>query len=309
MTSLHSPDEHERDLANRLATWAVERAFDGPNTIGRAPVSLDRPSAITSEGIGVERAVDLWRDVIAPENLALDHRRFMAFLPIAPAPMATVVDMVVGAAALGAESRLEATGAVDAENEALSFLSHVFGLPDSAGGCFVSGGTAGNLSALAVARDEFRRRTNQQRCVAFATAGAHSSVGSALHLLDVELVDQPTPNVCAIIGTAGTTNAGLVDNLAELADIAADLGAWFHVDAAYGGPAILAPSARGRFAGIERADSIVVDPHKWLFGPLDCGALLYRDATRGLTRIANGPRISTRCRAPTSSTRVTSRST
>ncbi len=83
--------------------------------------------------------------------------------------------------------------------------------------------------------------------------------------------------VCAVVANAGSTNAGLVDDLAGIARVCDERGLWMHVDAAYGGGALLAPSARPRFAGIERSDSLVVDPHKWLYAPLDCAALLYRN--------------------------------
>ncbi len=81
----------------------------------------------------------------------------------------------------------------------------------------------------------------------------------------------------AVVATAGTTNAGVVDDLAAVAAACADLDTWMHVDGAYGGAALAAPSARHRFAGIEAADSFIVDPHKWLFAPFDSCALLYRD--------------------------------
>jgi glutamate/tyrosine decarboxylase-like PLP-dependent enzyme len=81
----------------------------------------------------------------------------------------------------------------------------------------------------------------------------------------------------AVVATCGTTNAGVIDPLAAIADVADELGAWFHVDGAYGGAGLAAPSVRERYRGIERADSFIVDPHKWLFAPFDCCALLYRD--------------------------------
>ncbi|MHB1875966.1 MAG: pyridoxal phosphate-dependent decarboxylase family protein, partial [Streptosporangiaceae bacterium] len=84
-------------------------------------------------------------------------------------------------------------------------------------------------------------------------------------------------SIAAVVATAGTTNAGIIDDLAGLAEVADGLGAWFHVDGAYGGAGLFAPSVRHRYAGIERADSFVVDPHKWLFAPFDCAALLYRE--------------------------------
>ena len=89
----------------------------------------------------------------------------------------------------------------------------------------------------------------------------------------------------AVVATAGTTNLGIVDDLAGVAEVCAEHGLWFHVDGAYGAAALAAPSARPHFAGIERADSLIVDPHKWLFAPFDCCALLYRDPELG----ARGP--------------------
>jgi aromatic-L-amino-acid decarboxylase len=172
-------------------------------------------------------------------------------------------------------------------------------MPASAGGTFVQGGSAANLSALAVARDRGRRRLGNNRSrVRFAiTTDTHSSVRNTMHLLDVDpllvpLVDDrltgdalataldacdDPASVCAVVANAGSTNAGLVDDLAGIARLCNDRDLWMHVDAAYGGGALLARSARELFVGIERSDSLVIDPHKWLYAPLDCAALLYRD--------------------------------
>ena len=84
----------------------------------------------------------------------------------------------------------------------------------------------------------------------------------------------------AVVASAGATNAGTVDDLAGVADVCGDRGIWMHVDGAYGGAGLVAPSVRARYDGIERADSFIVDPHKWLFAPYDCCALLYRDPER-----------------------------
>jgi glutamate/tyrosine decarboxylase-like PLP-dependent enzyme len=187
---------------------------------------------------------------------------------------------------------------VSAENEALRFVADLAGMPASAGGTFVQGGSAANLSALTVARDEGRRRLgdNRRRLRFAVTDDTHSSVRNTMHLLDVDALsvplvddrftgdalaatlascDDPT-SVCAVVANAGSTNAGLVDDLAGIARICDERGLWMHVDAAYGGGALLAPAARALFAGIERSDSLVIDPHKWLYAPLDCAALLYR---------------------------------
>jgi glutamate/tyrosine decarboxylase-like PLP-dependent enzyme len=137
---------------------------------------------------------------------------------------------------------------------------------------------------------------------------AHASVDNALHLLGLDAVVVPTGRSCRLTGEAvraavagrhdvgivvasgGSTNAGVVDDLAGCADVAADLGAWFHVDGAYGLSAMLLPELAPAFAGIERADSFIVDPHKWLFAPAGSCALVYRrpDLAR-LTHTQHGP--------------------
>jgi glutamate/tyrosine decarboxylase-like PLP-dependent enzyme len=100
-----------------------------------------------------------------------------------------------------------------------------------------------------------------------------------------EALDADGDGVYAVVATAGTTNLGLIDDLAGIAAVCGERGIWLHVDGAYGLGALCAPSARERLAGIERADSFIVDPHKWLFSPFDCCALVYREP--GLARAAH----------------------
>jgi glutamate/tyrosine decarboxylase-like PLP-dependent enzyme len=166
----------------------------------------------------------------------------------------------------------------------------------------------GNLSALVAARHRARgarEGASPARWLVAGTEHAHSSVASACEVMDVDFLPVPVDErgrlsgenlrqavqrraaggdvsgLFAVVATAGTTNFGIVDDLASLADAAAELGLWFHVDGAYGGAALAAPSVRHLFTGIEHADSFVVDPHKWLFAPFDCCALIYRDPEQG----------------------------
>jgi glutamate/tyrosine decarboxylase-like PLP-dependent enzyme len=124
----------------------------------------------------------------------------------------------------------------------------------------------------------------------------HASVGRALRILSVEPFvvpvadhrltgealraaldgDDHPDDVIGVVATAGTTNAGIVDDLAGISAVARQRAMWFHVDAAYGGPGLFTPLVRERYAGIENADSFVIDPHKWLYAPFDCAALVYR---------------------------------
>ena len=260
----------------------------------RAPTDVAALDAITPDGLGIAAALRLVSEVLLPNNVALDHPQFLAYIPAAPATSAALFDGLVGAWSFSGESWQEAGAAVAAENAALGWLRELAGLPDDAGGCFVNGGSAGNLSALAVARDVWRAEHGpRDRAAVACAASAHSSVRKAAALLDLDVVEIAGDErgrltgaalrdgiarrpVCAAVASAGATNTGAVDELDAIADVCADAGLWLHVDAAYGGAALCLPECAELFAGVERCDSIVIDPHKWLFSPLDCAALVYR---------------------------------
>ena len=199
--------------------------------------------------------------------------------------------MLLSAASVYAGTWIEGGGIVHAENEALRWIADLAGLGEQAGGCFVQGGTNGNLSALHAARERARHLGRPARRIA-CSEEVHSSVRTAARVMDAELVTVPlrgerlcgeelaaalAPDVFAVVATAGTTNLGLVDGLTGVAEVCREHDLWLHVDGAYGLAGLCAPSVRERFAGIERADSLIVDPHKWLFAPFDACALVYRE--------------------------------
>ena len=235
------------------------------------------------------------------DSISTDHPRYLAFIPSAPSELANLFDLVVGASALYGGSWQEGAGAVFAENQALQWLIDLAGLPASAGGVFVQGGTIGNLSSLVVARAEARKKfPDATRWVIACSEEAHSSIASAANVMDVDVLkvatrsdrklhgedvareidalhSTGTSRVFAVVATAGTTNLGIVDDLNGIADAAHLRGIWFHVDGAYGLAALCAPKVRAKFNGVEKADSFIVDPHKWLFAPFDACALIYRN--------------------------------
>ncbi len=249
------------------------------------------------------RAVlDVYVDHLADTVLSADSPRFHAFIPAAPTKASLLFDMVVSAASLQGCSWFEAAGAVMAENQALRVMADAAGMGPDAGGTFVSGGSAGNLSALVVARDTARR---QRRAAGLPESvlrvvvsdQAHSSISNALNIVGMDALvvrtvdgrmdaasieaalaaENDLSDVAAIVATAGTTNAGIIDDLAAASAVAARHGWWFHVDGAYGGAGMLVPELRPRYDGVENADSIVMDPHKWWFAPFDSAALIYKD--------------------------------
>ncbi|HVC15229.1 MAG TPA: pyridoxal-dependent decarboxylase [Acidimicrobiales bacterium] len=264
---------------------------------------------IGAGGNDVQKVLDLFAESLSTAVVSIDSPRFLSFIPAAPTKAALLFDMVVSCSSLNGTSWLLAAGVVAAENQALGILAELAGLPPEAGGTFVSGGSAANLSALLVARDTAQAASAARPAHAAhgtrpriaLSAEAHSSVTKAVHILGADAFVVPTPDhrltgecleraldasrhdgggpVVAVVATAGTTNAGIVDDMASTGEVAHGRGIWFHVDAAYGGAALFSPAARPRFDGIELADSVAIDPHKWLFAPYDCAALLYRDPT------------------------------
>ena len=244
--------------------------------------------------------MEIFDHQLATAVVSCDSPRFLSFIPAAPTKASLLFDMVVACSSLQGTSWMEAAGAVAAENQALQVLADMAGLPPGAGGCFVSGGSAGNLSALMVGRDTAAYRMGgraPERPVFAISEEAHSSVGKALRVLGVDTLlvpcedhrltgralraaldaDPRGDDAIGVVATGGTTNAGIIDDLAGVGEVAQERSLWFHVDGAYGCAALMAPSIRGRFQGIEMVDSFVVDPHKWLFAPFDCAGLLYRE--------------------------------
>ena len=291
--SLHDPDP---GLAAAVFEAALERLEADPPPLGLAPEPAALPAGtITPEGLGGDRVMALLRDTLLPATTAIDHPRYLAFIPGVSTPAASLADLLVSVYALYGGSWLESAGAVHAENEALRWLADLAGLPAGAGGCFVQGGTNGNLSALHAARERARHGGATATRVVVSEE-VHSSVRSMLRVMDAGTLEVPgarltgealraalqdDEGVFAVVATAGTTNLGTIDDLAGIADVCGERGLWMHVDGAYGLGALCAPSVRDRFTGIERADSFIVDPHKWLFAPFDSCALVYREPAYG----------------------------
>jgi L-2,4-diaminobutyrate decarboxylase len=301
---VHRRDVDTEVLTDAIVGYAVERLRMDPPPLDHSRSEAELRAlagpTVTPDGLGGLEALRVFAEVLAPSCISTDHPRFLSFVPAAPTEAAMLFDLVVGSSALYGGSWMEGSGAVFAENEALRWLADLAGFPPEAGGVFVSGGSAGNLSALVAARHRWRldqRDRATVRGAVLASTGAHSSVVAAARVMDADVVLVPASDdgrltgdalgraldqidlerVFAVVATAGTTNAGVIDDLAAAADASDRLGAWLHVDGAYGLAALAAPSIRARFDGVERADSFVVDPHKWLFAPFDCAALVYRD--------------------------------
>jgi aromatic-L-amino-acid/L-tryptophan decarboxylase len=303
---MHGVDATTEQMIRSVLAYAENRLRLDPVPLdegSRDPAELDLAvrGLLGDQPHNPDQVLGVYTSCLAPAVISADSPRFLGFIPAAPTKAALLFDMLISCASIQGISWLEAAGAIHAENQVLRLIADRAGLPPGAGGCFVSGGSAANLSALVVAREAAKRRsgaagTGRRWRVAVST-DAHSSIASTLRMLEMDPLtvrtddhrltgaalraaieaDGEPSSIAAVVATSGTTNAGIIDDLAGVAEVCRELGAWFHVDGAYGGAGLFAPSVRGAYDGIEHADSFIVDPHKWLFAPFDCAALLYRD--------------------------------
>jgi aromatic-L-amino-acid decarboxylase len=302
---MHSVDPTTEQMIRAVLAYAENRLRLDPvplDGLSRDPAALNTVLAgLLGDGPhNPDQVLGAYTSCVAPAVISADSPRFLGFIPAAPTKASLLFDMLVSCASIQGISWLEAAGAIQAENLVLRLIADRAGLPASAGGCFVSGGSAANLSALVVAREAAKRRADGadgRRFRAVVSADAHSSIISTLRILEMDALtvttsdhrltgpalraaieaDGDPASLAVVAATAGTTNAGIIDDLAGAAAVAREHGLWFHVDGAYGGAGLFAPSVRRAYDGIEHADSFVLDPHKWLFAPFDCAALLYRD--------------------------------
>lgn len=301
---MHDFVTEEGQVLDEIAAWIGHRISGSPRV---EPYCPDTIPEITPEGIGAAAAWRALRDAVLPTAFPTDHPRYLAFVGGAPTAVAVLADAALSAASVYGGSELEAGQVVAAERAALRWLCTVVGYPDTAHGTFCSGGSMANLSALVAARHRATATTGHRPGLIVAGGAAHSSVTAAAEIMgcsvavagsaeipltgaQVEsvLAGLDPGEVVAVVATAGATNTGAVDRLDEVAEVCARYAVWLHVDAAYGGAALLAPACRDVFRGLERADSVTIDPHKWLFTPYDCAAVLYRDP--GVARAAHAQR-------------------
>jgi glutamate/tyrosine decarboxylase-like PLP-dependent enzyme len=303
---MHSVDPTTEQMIRSVLAYAENRLRLNPVPLdegSRDPAELDAAigGLLGDEPHNPDQVLGAYTSVMAPAVISADSPRYLGFIPAAPTKAALLFDMLISCASIQGISWLEAAGAIHAENMVLRLIADRAGLPGAAGGCFVSGGSAGNLSALVVAREVAKRKAGdagrRRRFRIAVSTDAHSSIVNTMRILEMDALtvatddhrltgaalraaieaDGDPSSLAAVVATAGTTNAGIIDDLAGAAAVAREHGLWFHVDGAYGGAGLFAPSVRAAYDGIQHADSFVVDPHKWLFAPFDCAALLYRD--------------------------------
>ena len=313
----------EVDLASALrellpALARPDRAAAAARSSWRA--ALDEP--LPEDGAGGDAVLALLRDRFAAAGLGMEEPGFLGWIATGPAVVPAAAGLV---ASVAAPQRWWVGPGNFTEVLALRWLGQILGLDGNPAGALVSGGAVANLVALAAARQRAAERIGVDPAEdgvaalpaprVYAGETCHQVIDRALavlglgrralirlppggrgatldadqlaHAIDRDRAAGATP--VAIVATAGDASTGAIDPLPEMARVAAERDLWLHVDGAYGAFAVLDPRLADRFAGLARADSIAVDPHKWLAVPVGCGAVLVRDAGALERALALGP--------------------
>jgi aromatic-L-amino-acid decarboxylase len=300
---------HLRQLGERLdAAQAGEWSDSYPR---RASWQAALGGPLPEHGEGAEATLQVFLDHLVDNPAPLSTPHFWAWITSGPS---TTPSVVAAGAAVAAPQRGALTPWNFLEEQSLEWLGELCGLPPHLLGLYSSGGSTANLVALGAARqwayeqigiDPARDGVGSVRPTIYSSEQVHHTINrsagvlglgrSAMRIVSVtsertldvdalrkqlaaDVADDCLP--VAIVGIAGTTDTGVIDPLDQIADVAAEFGVWFHVDGAYGLPGILDPRVADRYRGVERADSVIVDPHKWLNAPVGVAATFVRD--RGL---------------------------
>src|SRR5438034_1747305 len=257
-------------------------------------------AALPTKGTDFDGLLKVFREDIIPFSRQNAHPRMFGYVQSPGTPIAAFADLLASTLNANLTVWRSAPAPVEVERLTIDWIRQILGFNAEAGGLFVSGGSMANLAALAAARQT--KDCSSGRLRIYASSETHFSIVKAAALLGIgrenvchiavderfriradDLVAKITADLEAgyvplcVVANAGTVNTGAVDPLAEIREIANRFQLWMHVDGSYGALAILAKSARELFAGIERADSVALDPHKWLYLPVDVGCVIYRD--------------------------------
>jgi glutamate/tyrosine decarboxylase-like PLP-dependent enzyme len=303
------------DLAREPLEAAAQRAAELFVSIARglesrpvAPATTrsalrDRLAGTLGEsGVGLLSALDEFERLILPDCMTTPHPLYLGLVNSSPLPGAALADLLISALNNNGGTFHQSPAMTACEEEVVRFFLNLFGFPAGSDGMILPGGTFANLQAMVLARGRAFPDGELRRPRVYTSEAAHFSVARAAYVAGIPqagVVALPTrgrgemiPEALAerirqdrrdgavpvaVIATAGTTGTGAIDPLSAIADVCSQEQVWFHVDACYGGAAILSEALRPRLGGIERADSIAVDPHKWFFIPVTAALLLTRE--------------------------------
>lgn len=300
------------ELIDTLADF-FDTIEDYPVTPGESPIALQKAignSNLPEEGSSAEKIISRSTDLLLNHSLFNGHPKFLGFITSSPAPIGVLADLLASAVNQNAGAQILSPMATEIEKQTIQWLAEFIGVSPSCGGILVSGGNMANFTAFLAARTakapknlkEDGLLNSNTKLIVYCSKTTHTWVEKAAILfghgakqtrwiptdtankMDNTILEQTIKDDIEkgfqpfmVVGTAGDVSTGVVDNLTEIASICKKHDLWFHIDGAYGAPAAIIPELKSLFEGIESADSIALDPHKWLYAPLEAGCTLVKN--------------------------------
>jgi len=301
-------------LVDRIGDF-LDSLSQRPVTTGESPSQIREvldarrglPELGTDAGALLDRAADLMFD----HSLFNAHPRFWGYVTAGAAPIGVLGELLAAAANPNCGAWLLAPMASEIEGQTIRWIAEMLGYPTDCGGLFVSGGNMANIVCFLAGRAAKggaairSKGVEGSRMRAYCSSETHTWIQKAADIsglgtesvrwvaadkdfrMDVQALRARIREDLAagdrpflVVGNAGTVSTGAVDGLKEIAEVCREFDVWFHVDGAYGALAAVAPDAAALFKGLEEADSIAVDPHKWLYAPIEAGCALVRDVAK-----------------------------
>jgi aromatic-L-amino-acid/L-tryptophan decarboxylase len=299
-------------LIDRIARL-IDSIDERPVTKGESPKDLQRilgNAFLPENGSAVEELLAKTSDLLIDHSLYNGHPKFMGYITSSPAPIGMLADLLAAAVNPNVGAQILSPIATEIEKQTVKWLSEFIGVSPNYGGILVSGGNMANFTAYLAARTakapknikEEGLTTSSKKLITYCSKSTHTWVEKAAILfghgsksirwiptdasnkMDIELLEETIKEdlenahqPLMVVGTAGDVSTGAVDDLKSIASVCKKYDLWFHIDGAYGVPAAVIPELKSDFDGITEADSIALDPHKWLYSPLEAGCTLVKD--------------------------------
>lgn len=311
-------------LVDSIADF-VDSIATKPVTTGESPKQLQAMlgnASLPENGADANELFTKATDLLFNHSLLNGHPKFFGYITSSPAPLGMLADFLAAAVNPNVGANILSPIATEIEKQTIKWLAEFIGISTSYGGILVSGGNMANFTAFLVARTVKAPKTIKengidnasQKLVVYCPQTTHTWVEKAVVLFGLgtksirwinvdadnkmnnqsleQTIKDDLKNGCKplmVIGTAGDVSTGAVDDLKGIAAICKKYGLWFHVDGAYGIPAAIIPELKALFEGIEEADSIALDPHKWLYSPLEAGCTLVKDPNHLIETYSSHP--------------------
>jgi len=297
----------------------------GKVTSGESPSALQKileQKPFPAESLNSKELLSSTTQMLAEHSLFNGHPKFMGYITSSPAPLGVLSDLLASAMNSNVGAQVLSPMATEIEKQTIGWLCELIGVPTSFGGVLVSGGNMANFTAFLAARNakassEFKQKgvdTADKKLAFYCSKSTHTWIDKACVLFghgtdSVRWIEADEHNKmrldkleeaikmdkqhgiipAIVIGTAGDVSTGAVDDLEQIAVICAKHEIWFHIDGAYGAPAAVLPELASVFKGMELADSIAIDPHKWLYAPLEAGCTLVKNPQQLVNTFTSHP--------------------